>query len=548
MGRKKIRIQRITDERNRQVTFLKRKAGLLKKAYELSVLCDCEIAVIIFSSQNKLVQYASTNMDKVLMRYTDYGEPNESLTNTQCASIYRDGDADDHPLSALDAPNTASTPGVPHSELPSEIHSPEMHRYQSAQNSMLGSQMLGVAQPAYMGNQGFSPALGEEALSGSPYYSSLPYPNAATTAAQQSAAMYQQRMMPQASLPGAQMPVYQQYGSQRAPPQQLAYAPVQRTAYSTLAGYQQPVAATAMASMAAPAMTQLGAAPPVADARQYGMYQVGQPYQPGQVIGRPLDSFRTRLTSPATGAAPTTGVPPQYMVYRMPDGSQAADPQQPLHTIAEDEVDEEPQAEELQHVSQDEEPVEESGSASPARNPSDVEAETPSTGGLRVEIPVGGRSKSDAGQLRRTARSGQSTPATSRTNMSDSQSVKPNRRLPPAVNTSARLNNPLNEPGPQTAMLIEIAQNLPSPSTFYPQIYQQNENFSPLEFGTTPIIGHQQPSAFQWPVPGSVAGNRAPHQPSPLKRAVEKGASPGPASTSTDIPSPRKRSRNSQPS
>ncbi|PIA15186.1 SRF-like protein, partial [Coemansia reversa NRRL 1564] len=71
MGRKKIKIQTIKDERNRQVTFLKRKSGLLKKAYELSVLCDCEIAVVIFSSQNKLVQYASTNMDKVLMRYTD---------------------------------------------------------------------------------------------------------------------------------------------------------------------------------------------------------------------------------------------------------------------------------------------------------------------------------------------------------------------------------------------------------------------------------------------------------------------------------------------
>ncbi|KAJ2393590.1 Myocyte-specific enhancer factor 2D, partial [Coemansia sp. RSA 2603] len=67
MGRKKIKIQTIKDERNRQVTFLKRKAGLLKKAYELSVLCDSEIAVIIFSSQNKMVQYASTNMDKVLM-------------------------------------------------------------------------------------------------------------------------------------------------------------------------------------------------------------------------------------------------------------------------------------------------------------------------------------------------------------------------------------------------------------------------------------------------------------------------------------------------
>lgn len=44
----------------------------MKKAYELSVLCDCEIALIIFNSSNKLFQYASTDMDKVLLKYTEY--------------------------------------------------------------------------------------------------------------------------------------------------------------------------------------------------------------------------------------------------------------------------------------------------------------------------------------------------------------------------------------------------------------------------------------------------------------------------------------------
>uniref|UniRef100_A0A0K0EKY2 MADS-box domain-containing protein n=1 Tax=Strongyloides stercoralis TaxID=6248 RepID=A0A0K0EKY2_STRER len=81
MGRKKIQITRIQDERNRQVTFTKRKFGLMKKAYELSVLCDCEIALIIFNSSNKLFQYASTDMDKVLLKYTEYNEPHESRTN-----------------------------------------------------------------------------------------------------------------------------------------------------------------------------------------------------------------------------------------------------------------------------------------------------------------------------------------------------------------------------------------------------------------------------------------------------------------------------------
>lgn len=92
MGRKKITIQRINDERNRQVTFTKRKFGLMKKAYELSVLCDCEIAVIIFNSHNKLFQYASTDMDKVLLKYTEYDQPHESQTNKDILeTIHRKG-------------------------------------------------------------------------------------------------------------------------------------------------------------------------------------------------------------------------------------------------------------------------------------------------------------------------------------------------------------------------------------------------------------------------------------------------------------------------
>uniref|UniRef100_A0A3P9I425 MADS-box domain-containing protein n=1 Tax=Oryzias latipes TaxID=8090 RepID=A0A3P9I425_ORYLA len=91
MGRKKIQITRIVDERNRQVTFMKRKFGLMKKAYELSVLCDCEIALIIFNGSNKLFQYASTDMDKVLLKYTEYNEPHESRTNSDIVEVRPQG-------------------------------------------------------------------------------------------------------------------------------------------------------------------------------------------------------------------------------------------------------------------------------------------------------------------------------------------------------------------------------------------------------------------------------------------------------------------------
>lgn len=69
------------------MTFTKRKFGLMKKAYELSVLCDCEIALIIFNSSNKLFQYASTDMDKVLLKYTEYNEPHESRTNSDIVEV-----------------------------------------------------------------------------------------------------------------------------------------------------------------------------------------------------------------------------------------------------------------------------------------------------------------------------------------------------------------------------------------------------------------------------------------------------------------------------
>ncbi|KAG1354674.1 putative MADS-box transcription factor 17 [Cocos nucifera] len=59
MGRGRVELKRIENKINRQVTFSKRRSGLLKKAYELSVLCDAEIALIIFSSRGKLYEFGS---------------------------------------------------------------------------------------------------------------------------------------------------------------------------------------------------------------------------------------------------------------------------------------------------------------------------------------------------------------------------------------------------------------------------------------------------------------------------------------------------------
>ncbi|XP_063940232.1 MADS-box transcription factor 27 isoform X2 [Daucus carota subsp. sativus] len=60
MGRGKIVIRRIDNATSRQVTFSKRRNGLLKKARELAILCDAEVGLMIFSSTGKLYDFAST--------------------------------------------------------------------------------------------------------------------------------------------------------------------------------------------------------------------------------------------------------------------------------------------------------------------------------------------------------------------------------------------------------------------------------------------------------------------------------------------------------
>ncbi|EYU23177.1 hypothetical protein MIMGU_mgv11b017937mg [Erythranthe guttata] len=61
MVRGKTEMKRIENATSRQVTFSKRRSGILKKAFELSVLCDAQLALIIFSSTGKLYQFSSSS-------------------------------------------------------------------------------------------------------------------------------------------------------------------------------------------------------------------------------------------------------------------------------------------------------------------------------------------------------------------------------------------------------------------------------------------------------------------------------------------------------
>ncbi|XP_057487038.1 agamous-like MADS-box protein AGL19 isoform X1 [Actinidia eriantha] len=69
MVRRKTEMKRIENATSRQVTFSKRRNGLLKKAFELSVLCDAEVALIIFSSKGRLYEFSSSSINKTVEKY-----------------------------------------------------------------------------------------------------------------------------------------------------------------------------------------------------------------------------------------------------------------------------------------------------------------------------------------------------------------------------------------------------------------------------------------------------------------------------------------------
>ncbi|KAJ7557418.1 hypothetical protein O6H91_05G126100 [Diphasiastrum complanatum] len=88
MGRRKIEIQKIKNDNARNVTFCKRKNGLMKKAFELSVLCGVDVGLLMFApATGKLSLYASKDrpIEELLFEVACTNEPRQSNEEYQKA-------------------------------------------------------------------------------------------------------------------------------------------------------------------------------------------------------------------------------------------------------------------------------------------------------------------------------------------------------------------------------------------------------------------------------------------------------------------------------
>ncbi|KAJ4701671.1 MADS box transcription factor [Melia azedarach] len=93
MGRVKLQIKRIENTTNRQVTFSKRRNGLIKKAHELSVLCDVDVALIMFSPSGRVSLFSGNkSIEEILARFVNLpqherGRYEVQLEILKCKSI-----------------------------------------------------------------------------------------------------------------------------------------------------------------------------------------------------------------------------------------------------------------------------------------------------------------------------------------------------------------------------------------------------------------------------------------------------------------------------
>ncbi|OBZ91843.1 Myocyte-specific enhancer factor 2D [Choanephora cucurbitarum] len=409
MGRKKIKIQPIKDDRNRQVTFLKRKHGLMKKAYELSVLCDCEIALIIFNNSGKLVQYASTDIDKILMKYTEYNEPHESKSNQD---FINSNDQDDS-LKDDDEENAED-----------ESHMNNESMIKKNSNNMPAVVTVPTQATSHHKTNTPSNYLSHPNLTPQIYYAQQQ---------QQQAPPQQQGQM---RYTGNQLQQgYDMYGMQPQPPQQPMYMignniPSQSQPYAMLPSQPHPP-------------------PPPPPQSYYPQTYSVSPQPSAQHSRQPSFQYNSSLSSPN------------------PNGS--------------------------------------NGPVSPTMSTNSNVSTGKKPPKLRVQIPDTGDKTSPVSEPKHHA---------AETKEEEKETVQSKPALPPPTSTATAAsyyNRPgLAEPGPPSALPSQFAQNLPSPSTFYPEFYQQNELPSPLNFNQTPVAANN--NAFSWPPHG-----QRDYRPSPLK-------------------------------
>ncbi|ORZ21816.1 hypothetical protein BCR41DRAFT_334433 [Lobosporangium transversale] len=496
----------------------------MKKAMELSVLCDCQIGLIIFNSNNKLVQYSSHDIDQILLRYTEYNDTCETYTNKEFlnATESKEEDDDDDVLSVAGddrgklsvTPQPHSTPAQVHMHTPPQQQvlqhtpssiSPHMPRstFQVPPNVVIHPQQYDGIQyqqpPQHLDPQYRSQAyVQQQQYPAQPQYSQQHQQQHLFL--QQQSQHYQpqhyQQQQPQHPPHLQQLPASQHSSPQ--PPRQQQHQQQQSQ------HQQQPQPQAIQDTMYHQDPMQ----------SQNRSYQPQQFHQPAPFVNRvmppPQSSQNIQLPVTTNTSISTTLPTPITLPVQQQPLSQSASPTistQNAMKAGHSPMNGDSPMTDGSSITAPNPPNSASGAISPVLSPTNGGIKKPK---LRVQIPTESKESATlAGTIIKEEESSE---------------------LPPIQK------KPL-EPAPMSSTLpSQFAKNLlPSPSTFYPEFYASQAELSPIVFGQTPTSA-QPSSAFPWPVPRERELSRV-HQPSPLAKGQTSGESSS-VSTSKNTSAP----------
>ncbi|KAK0593329.1 hypothetical protein LWI29_034827 [Acer saccharum] len=80
-GHQKLSLVKTSKKNHLQVTFSKRRTGLLKKANELATLCGVEISIIVFSPANKAFSFGHPDVESIIDRFLSRNPQPDSGAN-----------------------------------------------------------------------------------------------------------------------------------------------------------------------------------------------------------------------------------------------------------------------------------------------------------------------------------------------------------------------------------------------------------------------------------------------------------------------------------
>ncbi|KAG0209907.1 Myocyte-specific enhancer factor 2C [Mortierella sp. GBA30] len=551
MGRKKIQIKTIMDERNRQVTFQKRRFGLMKKAMELSVLCDCQIGLIIFNSNNKLVQYSSHDIDQILLRYTEYNDSCETYTNKEFLTATENNKDEDEEgedmMSGAGDDNRSILSVTPQPQsMPQQSLSHHPHHHTPGQVTL-------QTPPSHSQSLAHTPPPMTTHIPRSPYQ--VPMPNVAVQH-QYDAFQYPQTSMDQQYRQQQQQQQYNQQQQQQQQQQQHQLF-LQQQQQHQLQQQQQQLHHQQQQHHHQQQQQQHQFQQHQLQMQQQQQQQHQQQQQLQQLQQLPAHTQQPQIsmTSQSMQQMPPQSRPfqpqqfqqpaPMFMSRPMTQPQNGQNLQIPLSTpmnVPAQQQQQQPQTQMQSQVpqhatAQSQQPQDISQASSPLMgNLSEVKTEphslhidnspmTDASSAVTPTVPTVSTTTSPA------TMAGATSPVLSPTNGIKKPKLrvqipmegKDNATLADAMiktEESSELppiqKRPLESAPISSTLPSQFAKNLPSPSTFYPEFYASQAELSPIVFGQTPTSA-QPSSAFAWPVPRERELSRV-HQPSPLAK------------------------------